>query len=150
FVTHRQQEHGMLARSVATSVVFGTLLLLPACVGSSSGQEEATPRWEYRAVRFDDDEKASTSKLNELARAGWEYVGPLGRGMVAFKRRLTLAPRQVRRIEWSENHIYYTAFSPDSKLYLGSGDSGTLRVWEVSTGRQVQELPLGFGLVSSD
>jgi hypothetical protein len=42
--------------------------------------------WEFRAVSFGTDEKENTRKLNELAAAGWEYVGPLANSMVAFKR----------------------------------------------------------------
>lgn len=42
--------------------------------------------WEYRAVAFGNDEKAGSDKLNELAAQGWEYVGPLANGLVAFKR----------------------------------------------------------------
>jgi hypothetical protein len=48
--------------------------------------------WEFRAVSFGTDEKESTKKLNELAAAGWEYVGPLANSMVAFKRRVIPVP----------------------------------------------------------
>jgi uncharacterized protein (TIGR03067 family) len=45
---------------------------------------------EYKAVAMGADEKDATKKLNELAAEGWEYVGPLGNSLVAFKRvRLT-------------------------------------------------------------
>jgi hypothetical protein len=37
-------------------------------------------------VAFGSDEKEGTRRLNELAREGWEYVGPLANGLVAFKR----------------------------------------------------------------
>ena len=42
--------------------------------------------WEHKAVTFGIDEKTATKKLNDLARDGWDYVGPLGNGLVAFKR----------------------------------------------------------------
>jgi hypothetical protein len=58
------------------------------------------PTWEFRAVSFGPDEKESTKKLNELAAAGWEYVGPLANSMVAFKRRvLPVAPPPVAKEE---------------------------------------------------
>jgi len=44
------------------------------------------PKWEFRAVSFTNDEKESTNKLNDLADEGWQYVGPLGNGLVAFRR----------------------------------------------------------------
>ena len=56
----------------------------------------------------------------------------------------------VRRIEWPGIHVYHTAFSSDSRLYLGGGDSGTLRVWDVATGQQLHELPAPVGLFTPD
>src|SRR5437870_1723104 len=52
------------------------------------GQDKAAPKpaWELKAVSLGADEKEATKKLNELAAVGWEYVGPLPKGMVAFKR----------------------------------------------------------------
>jgi WD40 repeat protein/predicted Zn-dependent protease len=52
---------------------------------------------------------------------------------------------QVRRAEWwdaAQNfgvHIYHTAFSPDGRSYLAGGDIGPLRLWDVATGKQLQE-----------
>jgi hypothetical protein len=42
--------------------------------------------WEFKAVLIGTDEKAATKKLNDLASEGWQYVGPLGNGLVAFRR----------------------------------------------------------------
>ena len=56
----------------------------------------------------------------------------------------------VRRIEWPGNHIFHTAFSPDSGLYLGGGDTGTVRIWEVATGNQLLELPVTVAWFSPD
>jgi uncharacterized protein (TIGR03067 family) len=56
----------------------------------------------------------------------------------------------VRRIEWPGIHVCHTAFSPDGRLYLGGGDSGTLRVWDVATGQQLHELPSPLGLFTPD
>jgi hypothetical protein len=46
-----------------------------------------TPPWEFKAVLFGSDEKVNTKHLKELGAEGWEYGGPLGNGLVAFKRR---------------------------------------------------------------
>ncbi len=59
-------------------------------------------------------------------------------------------PKLVRRIAWPGNHIYHTAFSPDGRLYLGGGDTGTLRIWEVASGNQVMELPVTIGCFTPD
>jgi tetratricopeptide (TPR) repeat protein len=40
----------------------------------------------------------------------------------------------------SPAHIYHTTFSPDSRFYLASGDGHTARLYDVTTGRQRQEL----------
>ena len=56
----------------------------------------------------------------------------------------------VRRIEWPGNHIFYTTFSPDGLLYLGGGDTGTLRIWNVANGNQLLELPVVAGLFTPD
>jgi WD40 repeat protein/tetratricopeptide (TPR) repeat protein len=58
--------------------------------------------------------------------------------------------KQVRRIPWPGNHIYHTAFSRDGRLYLGGGDTGTLRIWEVASGNQLFQLPVPIGLFTPD
>jgi uncharacterized protein (TIGR03067 family) len=70
------------------AVVIGAFVLLasgtPPIV---KGQDKPTPpKWEFRAVSFGSDEKENTKKLNDLATETWEYVGPIGNGMVAFRR----------------------------------------------------------------
>jgi hypothetical protein len=53
---------------------------------------------------------------------------------------------EVRRIRWEGRHTYFTAFSPDSRYYLATGEGSsslppkTVRVWEAATGRQVLEV----------
>jgi WD40 repeat protein len=142
----------MLARVVSSvGLVLGGVLVL-SLGPLVHGQDPAeSARWEYKSVRIENDEKDSTRQLNELGQDGWEYLGPLANGLVAFKRPLlSLSPMLIRRIEWTNNHIFHTAFSPNSQLYLASGDTGTLRIWEVTSGRQILELPIGFGLVTPD
>ena len=47
---------------------------------------------------------------------------------------------EIHRIGWPEVHVYNTTFSPDGRHFLAGGDSGTLRLFDVKSGRQVQEL----------
>ena len=57
---------------------------------------------------------------------------------------------EVRRIDWPGNHVFHTGFSPDNRLYFGGGDSGTLRVWDVATGKQMNEFPVTVGFITPD
>ena len=51
------------------------------------GQDRDTaPKWEYLAVSLGPHEGEATKRLNELASARWQYVGPLGHNLVAFRR----------------------------------------------------------------
>jgi WD40 repeat protein len=61
-----------------------------------------------------------------------------------------LEGKEVRRIDWPGNHVYHAGFSPNGRLYFGGGDSGTLRVWDVATGKQLQEFPVPVGLITPD
>jgi hypothetical protein len=72
----------------APSVIgWATLLLAGASLPSTlAGEPTARPQWEYKAVAFARDEVENTARLNALARNGWEYVGPLAHGQVAFRR----------------------------------------------------------------
>ena len=44
------------------------------------------PEWQFKAVLIGTDERDATKRLNDLASEGWQYVGPLGNGLVAFRR----------------------------------------------------------------
>jgi hypothetical protein len=63
-------------------IILGTLTPPRA----TSQEKIATPGWEYKAVSFGKGEKESTIKLNDLTAEGWDYVGPLAHGLVAFRR----------------------------------------------------------------
>ena len=73
---------------VFTGVAFAACAsLFLAVQPPAQGQDKAgSPKWEFKAVAFGGDEKDGTKKLNDLAADGWEYVGPLAQGLVAFKR----------------------------------------------------------------
>jgi hypothetical protein len=58
----------------------------------ATGQDKAdSPKWKFKAVPFESDEKESTKQLNDLAADCWQYVGPFAHGVVAFKRRASAA-----------------------------------------------------------
>jgi hypothetical protein len=74
-------------------VILAAVLAVPV-----SGQEKAAiVKWEYKAVGFLNLEKEDTKRLNELAAEGWEYVGPLANGEVAFRR--PFVPREQIVVE---------------------------------------------------
>jgi uncharacterized protein (TIGR03067 family) len=79
---------------LAVTALAGFLLCRLMLPLAASQEKTAPPPWEYKAVSFGGDEKENTRKLNDLAGEGWEYVGPLGNGMVAF-RRAVLSPRDA-------------------------------------------------------
>jgi uncharacterized protein (TIGR03067 family) len=76
-------------RCVSRIAVVGCLVMfLPSIAAPTpkAPENDANPNWEFKAVSFSANEIEATRKLNELARGGWEYVGPLSHGLVAFKR----------------------------------------------------------------
>src|SRR5262245_19226575 len=91
------------------SLVFLIVVLAGLTLGAMHGcpamqaQEKpaSTKEWEFKAVLFGTDEKNATKKLNDLATEEWQYVGPLGNGLVAFRRRYV--PREQMSVEVSGN-----------------------------------------------
>ncbi len=79
-----------------------------------------------------------------------DVVDRIDNAIPAFEYGQEAVYKLVRRIEWSGNHIFFTAFSPDGKRYLGGGDTGTLRIWEVASGDQLIELPVPVGVFMPD
>jgi hypothetical protein len=63
------------------------------CSRAQTGTASSVLKTEHRAVLFGADVNDNTKTLNELAAEGWEYVGPLANGMVAFQRRAVIAQR---------------------------------------------------------
>lgn len=97
-------------------------------VGEAPCEPRSSPTEELKAVRFPDSEEAATLKLNELAGQGWQYVGPLGNGLVAFRRAGSVnaasAPLQG---DWEflsyEKDGVVTEYKPEHRLTLSiSGD----------------------------
>jgi hypothetical protein len=93
--------HGKWCASTV-AVLVAAALLLPLSGSKARGQEKAhSPRWEFKAAAFSKDEAEGTKKLNDLAAEGWEYVGPLANGLVAFRR--PHVPRNHLIVEVTKN-----------------------------------------------
>ena len=74
-------------------VLFCLAVLIVLAPRATCQEKSDSPKVEYKAVAIGADEKEATRKLNALAAEGWEYLGPLGNSLVAFKRsRLTTTP----------------------------------------------------------
>jgi uncharacterized protein (TIGR03067 family) len=84
----------MRFRAVALAAVFVTapLALFTQIRPSVALSEDApnsqdAPPWEYTVRSFaTHDADRATATLNALGKKGWEYVGPLANGLVAFRR----------------------------------------------------------------
>jgi hypothetical protein len=74
-------------------------------------------QYEFKAVLFGNDEKESTKKLNDLAQEGWEYVGPLANGLVAFRKLATGQPKAL-----TGGKVRIEATSPREIKLGGKGD----------------------------
>ena len=74
--------------STRALVACAAVLMLPMQLLSQpqSSKKSDSPKWEYKAVFFSKDEKNGTKRLNDLADEGWQHVGLLGNGLVAFRR----------------------------------------------------------------
>jgi hypothetical protein len=98
--------------AVAVCCLALLFLLLPA---ASCQDKSHSPGVEYKAIAIGADEKDATQKLNELAAEGWEYVGPLGNSLVAFKR------------------VRVTAQDPTAKKELAKWEGS----WETGDGEKI-------------
>jgi uncharacterized protein (TIGR03067 family) len=82
---------GAILATVATANLHPAMVL---------GQEKAvSANWEFKVVAFGTDEKENTKKLNDFAAEGWEYVGPIGNAMIAFKRTRATAAENATKAE---------------------------------------------------
>jgi hypothetical protein len=85
-------------RHLVTVVIGFMVFALGAVEQSPVARAQEKPasleQWEFKAVLVGTDEKEATKKLNDLASEGWQYVGPLSNGLVAF-RRPRIAKKQI-------------------------------------------------------
>jgi WD40 repeat protein len=59
---------------------------------------------------------------------------------IAMRLGLIQHAEEIRRIDWPNVHAYSTTFSPDGNHVLAGGDSNTVRLYEVKTGKLVHQL----------
>jgi hypothetical protein len=102
---------------MALSIVFMLFFGGAACCQEKSGSQAV----EYKAVRFGTDEKENTRTLNDLAADGWEYVGPLGNSMVAFKRDRLVAAIKKELEKWEGDYVV------DGGSFTVKGDRWTMK-----------------------
>ena len=116
----------MSSSIITRHVVLGAATLFVAFItlaDARSQEKVAAPKWDFKAVAFSNDEKESTKKLNALAREGWEYVGPLGNALTAFKRRI----RSAQEIELEKLQGTWTliSYEMDGKQVRGEDEEHT-------------------------
>jgi uncharacterized protein (TIGR03067 family) len=68
------------------ALLLGCVAVLTFSAAPVVAQESLSQKWEYKAVSFNVETNEATKMLNDLNKDGWEYVGPLANGLVAFKR----------------------------------------------------------------
>jgi serine/threonine protein kinase len=135
----RDSQRGFLVISAVTAAL--CLIVAMYLFGNS----RATPR-QGSPNRAGQDSPPGPVTGNPRSKAGPEN----GAQPPARKPEQRPSLKLVRSTAWQDKHIFYTAFSPDSKLYLGMGDGGTLRIWEVATGYPVLELRMEPGPFTPD
>lgn len=97
-------------------------------VAETPSERRPSPTEGVRAIRFSDAEAAATRELNELVGQGWQYVGPLSNGLVAFRRAASMDAATVSlQGEWEflsyERDGVVTDYKPEHRLTLSiSGD----------------------------
>jgi uncharacterized protein (TIGR03067 family) len=133
---------------MALSVAFMLFLGRAVCGQEKSG----SPAAEYKAVRFGADEKENTKTLNDLAADGWEYVGPLGNSMVAFKRDRLVAAIKKELAKWEGDYVLDGGGSftvkGDRWTMKGAGEegySGKIKILEVREKLTVADLVVEEG-----
>jgi uncharacterized protein (TIGR03067 family) len=91
------EDFDMTRPEFVVALLAALLVGVPTAVPRASGQDR--PAWEFKAVSVGTDEKEATKKLNALAAEGWDLVGPLGNGLVAFKRAVLTAQEVAAKKE---------------------------------------------------
>jgi uncharacterized protein (TIGR03067 family) len=79
-----------MRKSVLIFVALG-LTVVPLSLSFGIAGEKKPVKNEFKVVTFGSDETANTDRLTELAVEGWEYLGPLNAGTIAFRKRATKA-----------------------------------------------------------
>jgi hypothetical protein len=117
------------------ALIVVSLSMLAATLGAAvgvSGEQKSTRTEEFKAVRFSDSEEMATRELTMLAGEGWKYVGPLGNGLIAFRRGVPIHSATTSlQGDWEylsyEKGGVVTEYKPEHRLTLTvSGD-----IWAV-------------------
>jgi hypothetical protein len=132
-----------MQRPILTILILVTTAHFSLSATVARGQDIVTkPTWEFKAVSFSIDDKEGTRKLNELADSGWEYVGPLTNGVIAFRRQtgaisvITFAGLDTSKGTASRDHLAkyldqfgmrITAFTPGTEVSVMAGSTRVVR-----------------------
>src|SRR5262245_25957267 len=82
-----EDRHMRCVSALVIGLTVSALAALHECPAvRAQGKPAPLQEWEFKAVLFGADEKVATKKLTDLASEGWQYVGPLSNGLVAFRR----------------------------------------------------------------
>ena len=76
----------MNRKLLVLALAFSFALPMRTLLGEGGPEKGDAQKWEFKTVLFTTNEEEGTEKLNKLAESGWQYVGPLGNGLVAFRR----------------------------------------------------------------
>jgi uncharacterized protein (TIGR03067 family) len=99
---------------------------------AARGADDKPPAaWEYKAVQIRDGAGEATKQLNDLAADGWEYVGPLANGLVAFRRPAAggAARKEADRLQGTWTTI---AAESDGQLHR---EEKRIEKWTINGGR---------------
>jgi uncharacterized protein (TIGR03067 family) len=111
----------------------GVAVLLGLGLAAARAADDKPPAspWEYKAVQISDNVGTATKQLNELAADGWDYVGPLGNGLVAFRRTPVdnVARKQIDRLQGT-----WTTVTSESDGQINREDR-RVEKWTINGGR---------------
>ena len=122
---------GLVSRFVVVIGMFSILVVRGQELPASPGL------WEYKAVSFSGlDEKEASSKLAALICDGWEHVGPLATGHVAFRRPANTENNAVeqRQLIGHTHTVCMAAFSSDGELLASASEDGSVKLWNWKVG----------------
>jgi hypothetical protein len=135
-----------------TAVIFSGAIR--PSVGVAQDGAAARPT-EYKAVAVAADEKEATKKLNALLADGWEFVGPLGNGLVVFKRSASYVhelamKKELAKFEgtWMDDDLSRMTFKGNrwnSGTPTFGPISGTMKIVEVRKGIVLADLEVDQG-----